>query len=242
MEKDGFFPVRRLSESPWLGAGVAVLAAAAALLVKVKSDGWVLPAVLILLAVGVAVLTVVGARAKQREADQEVLRNTSAALIGSSLPTVNQLGLDAFRVHAAGVDVPYVRRDRQGELRDRLVEGLPVLVVGHSMSGKTRMAVEVVRQLYGSCPVWIPERPNGVGELLAKGQPRNAVVWLDDLESFLTASKPCTAASIRMLRDAGCRVVATMIQPKTNARTLVLGLILSLAFFAVIFFVQTKVF
>ena len=38
------------------------------------------------------------------------------------------------------------------------------------------------------------------------------------------------------------RLDGTMIQPKTNARTLVLGLILSLAFFAVISFVLTKVF
>ena len=210
MKKDGFVPVRRLSESPWLGAGIAVLAAVAALLVKVKSDGWVLAVVLVLLAVGVAVLTVVGARAKQREADREVLRSASAALVGGSLPRLGQLDLDTFRVHTAGVDLPYVRRDRQGELRDRLEEGHPVLVVGHSMSGKTRMAVEVVQELYGSRPIWIPERPDGVGELLAKGHPRNAVVWLDDLESFLTASKPCTAASLRMLRDAGCRVVATI--------------------------------
>lgn len=93
MKKDGFLPVRRLSEWPWLGAGIAVLAAAAALLVKVKSDGWVVPVVLVLLAVGVVVLTVVGARAKQREADEELLRSTSAALVGDSLPTVNQLGL-----------------------------------------------------------------------------------------------------------------------------------------------------
>jgi len=211
VKKDGrFVPVRRLSESPWLGGGIALLATVAALLAKVNSDGWVLPVVLVLLAVGGVVLPVVGARAKQREANQEVLRNASAALIDGSLPTVNQVGLDAFRVHAAGVDLPYLRRDRQGELRDRLVEGLPVLVVGHSMSGKTRMAVEVVRELYGAWPVWIPERPDGVGELLAKGQPPNAVVWLDDLESFLTASKPCTAASLRTLRDADCRVVATI--------------------------------
>ena len=134
MEKGGFYPARRLSESPWLGAGIAVLAAAGALLAKVNSDGWVLPVVLALLAVGGVVLTVVGARAKQREANQEVLRNASAALIDGSLPTVNQVGLDDFRVHAAGVDLPYLRRDRQGELRNRLVEGLPVLVVGHSGS------------------------------------------------------------------------------------------------------------
>jgi len=82
VKKDGFVPVRRLSESPWLGAGIAVLAAAAGLLVKGKSDGWVLPVVLVLLAVGVAVLTVVGVRAKQREADQEVLRSASATLVG----------------------------------------------------------------------------------------------------------------------------------------------------------------
>jgi hypothetical protein len=129
MGKGGFYPVRRLSESPWLGAGIAGFAAAAALLAKVNSDGWVLPVVLALLAVGGVVLTVLGARAKQREANQEVLRNTSAALIDGSLPRVKQVGLDAFRVHAAGVDLPYLRRDRQGELRDRLVCEFPNYLV-----------------------------------------------------------------------------------------------------------------
>ena len=38
------------------------------------------------------------------------------------------------------------------------------------------------------------------------------------------------------------RLDGTMIQPKTNARTLVFGLILSLVFVLVIFFVLTKIF
>ena len=38
------------------------------------------------------------------------------------------------------------------------------------------------------------------------------------------------------------RLDGTMIQPKTNTRTLLLGLMLSLVLFAVIFFVLTQVF
>jgi hypothetical protein len=89
----------------------------------------------------------------------ETLNSASRALsVSGDLRTVAETGWDDFRVHRGGVELAYIKRDRQQDLHDRLVEGRP-LIVGHSMAGKTRLAYEVVRKLYGDGPVWIPERP-----------------------------------------------------------------------------------
>jgi tetratricopeptide (TPR) repeat protein len=126
------------------------------------------------------------------------------------LRTVDETSRDDFRVHRGSVELAYVERDRHQDLRDRLVEGRPVLVVGHSMAGKTRMAYEVVRELYGDWPCWIPERPDGLGLLLPSGIPQRAVVWLDDVESYLTAAQPLRLSWLTELERSGCRVVATI--------------------------------
>ena len=56
--------------------------------------------------------------------------------------------------------------------------------------------------------------------------------------STFNPAKPNDPASDRTM----WRLDGTMIQPKTNSRTLLLGLALSLVLFVLIFFVLTKVF
>ena len=64
------------------------------------------------------------------------------------LPRVRDVGLDQLRVHAARVQVPYIERDQQDKLEEAVGPGQAVLVVGHSMSGKTRLAAEVIKRKF----------------------------------------------------------------------------------------------
>src|SRR5664279_3270398 len=164
------------AESPGLAAAIAVLAALGGLLLKVKSDSWVLPVVLFVVAAVSGGLTFFAARASRQEKARQLVENTSELSRGGSLPVVSELMPDAFRVHAAGVDVAYIPRDRQAALRTALVGSQPVLLVGHSMSGKTRMAYEVVRELYPTWKVWFPTRPDGLTTLLKEGVPHGVLV------------------------------------------------------------------
>jgi tetratricopeptide (TPR) repeat protein len=143
----------------------------------------------------------------------------STLLIASSQPnlgaegrfrTVGETGWEEFRVQPAAVALGYIPRDVQRDLHDRLVEGRAVLIVGHSMAGKTRMASEVVRKLYRDWPVWIPERPDGLAQVMTSGVPQQTVVWLDDLEAFLTSEQQLRLSWLAQLENAGCRVVATI--------------------------------
>jgi tetratricopeptide (TPR) repeat protein len=151
-------------------------------------------------------------RAAAQDEQATVLSTSSQPDLGAEgrFRTVGETGWDEFRVQPAAVEVRYIPRDVQQELHDRLVEGRPVLVVGHSMAGKTRMAYEVVRELYYDWPVWIPERPDGLARLMTSGVPQQTVVWLDDLETFLTSDQQLRLSWLAQLESAGCRVVATI--------------------------------
>jgi hypothetical protein len=59
-------------------------------------------------------------------------------------PTVGETRLKQLGVHQALDQFPYLHRDKEDELVGKLAEGEPVLVLGRSMSGKTRLAAQMV--------------------------------------------------------------------------------------------------
>ena len=180
----------RRADSPWvLGAGL-FLAVVGVVVEKWDGPGWVLLGLSFLVAAGGVALEWRQRQALARDTRERMLDSASRALGETGdLRTVAETALDDFRVQPARVELAYVVRDRHQDLHDRLLkDSRPVLVVGHSMAGKTRMAYEVVRSLYAGWPVWIPERPDGLALLLPDGVPQRTVVWLDDLESYLTAA------------------------------------------------------
>src|SRR6266702_652044 len=56
---------------------------------------------------------------------------------------VRDVKLKDLGVHAALVQVPYIERDQQAELEAAIGPGQAALMVGPSMSGKTRLTAEV---------------------------------------------------------------------------------------------------
>lgn len=101
------------------------------------------------------------------------------------LPLVAEVNLEA-RAHQAVHPIPYVRRDKEEELQACLRRGDPVLLVGSSMVGKTRMAAAVVRSMFADRPVAIPDTNDALADLQAAGvRLRQVVVWLDDINNLL---------------------------------------------------------
>ena len=85
-----------------------------------------------------------------------------------------------LRVHAAQVQVPYVERDVQQQVAAALGWGRSVLLVGHSMAGKTRLAAQVMRQRFPDAPLLIPESGKALRELVGEGLDPAGVVrgWM----------------------------------------------------------------
>ena len=140
----------RRQASPWLAAAGIVLTALSFIADKWQGPSWVLFVLGLAAALG-GVLLENRARAAARVDDQrDLVDRSSRALVDGRFPLVAAVDLADYRVHRTTIELPYVARDRQSELRDRLVDGLPVLVIGHSLAGKTRMTVEVIRAQYGT--------------------------------------------------------------------------------------------
>ncbi len=106
--------------------------------------------------------------------------------------------------------VPRTREDFDSRLRAALQPGRLVLVVGPSKSGKTRTAFEAARQSWPQAHVLVPAS-TGLESLV--NHPRLAstadpmVVWLDDLERFLTGTHPLTLAMLAQLLSRPGRTV-----------------------------------
>jgi len=126
------------------------------------------------------------------------------------LPTVAEVALHTLGVHHAVIDVPYVARGaKEHQVGEQLRAGRPVLLVGSSMVGKTRLAATVVKRLYPERPILIPEPPAGLANLdKADMIPRGHVIWLDDLDRFLGGGE-LTAGLIQRLASSNS-VIATL--------------------------------
>ena len=126
------------------------------------------------------------------------------------LPLVRDVRLDQLRVHTARVQVPYIERDQQEKLEAAVEPGQAALVVGHSMSGKTRLASEVLKRKFADAPLIAADSDKALRELFDEGlNPAGIVVWLDDLERFL-GPDGLTVGLLNRLTTGGAIVVATI--------------------------------
>lgn len=102
----------------------------------------------------------------------------------------------------------YVERDVGPELRQALLEGGFVLIVGESTAGKTRLAYEVARLCFPRhafvCPL---TRPALAHALKVARRRRRTVLWLDNLENYLGADGVTASALTGLLQGRPGRVV-----------------------------------
>lgn len=146
---------------------------------------------------------------------QEIGRAARAGLQGTTgtggrkLPTAETARLEA-RVHPTVLPIPYIHRDEEGTIRDHLRARHPVLLIGSSMVGKTKMAARVIAEGFGSWPVVIPDSKTALAELDAKDATfQGSVIWLDDIDRLIGAGG-ITDGALRRLADAGNIIVGTI--------------------------------
>jgi tetratricopeptide (TPR) repeat protein len=146
-----------------------------------------------------------GKAAAQRVARQELQGTTDAG----DLPLVTDPGLEA-RVHRAVVALPYIRRDIEVQVRAHLEAGRPVLLVGSSMVGKTRMAATVIRDVFPIRKVVIPDSKDALASLNAADVVlRDTVIFLDDIQRLIGAGG-ITDGGLRRMAVQGNAIVGTI--------------------------------
>jgi hypothetical protein len=168
--------------------------------------GW-LPSAAAGLAAVVTGLVPLWQRGRERRAEAAAAARRS---VRAASKTVTELSLDDLRVHTAVVDIPYLSRPaKEREVGEHLRARRPVLIVGPSMVGKTRLAATSVGQVLLDTPLLLPDAPTALADLdKADIMPDRHVIWLDDLERFLI-SGGVTAGLIQRLRASNW-IVATL--------------------------------
>lgn len=120
--------------------------------------------------------------------------------------------LDSLRVHTSNRDITeFVPRDIQDQLIKHLNNGTPVLIEGPSMSGKTRLTIEVIRSQWPNRPHWFPPDEDSI-EIILKNQlqpKRGAIIILDDLDRFLSNQSLKLGQLNRWISNS-CIIIATM--------------------------------
>ena len=122
--------------------------------------------------------------------------------------------LNELRVHNSDRDISeFLPRDIQEELTQNIERCTPVLIVGPSMSGKTRLVVETVRKNYPSTPVWFPKGDDDIKRLVdaAQGPRRGSIIILDDVDRFLSNQTLSLGQLNAWIREP-CIVIATMMR------------------------------
>lgn len=141
---------------------VAVRCAVVLAVVAVVLARWAGPSSVLL---GLAAVSAVGGLLLTRLQAEAKRRDERSALLAASTRTLDESGgqervrdVDLLRlgVHRAHVELEYIRRDVEAELLTLINTGAPVLVVGHSMAGKTRMTAQVLRDHFGDRPILLP--------------------------------------------------------------------------------------
>ena len=121
---------------------------------------------------------------KWTDARGVVLAGRVVTVAGHSdrLPLVWEAESAQLRVRSAVVQVRYIERDVQQKVAEALGPGSAVLLVGHSMAGKTRLAAHVVGERFPQAPLLIPESGKALRDLVIDEglDVAGVVVWLDD--------------------------------------------------------------
>ena len=122
--------------------------------------------------------------------------------------------LNELRVHNSDRDdSEFLPRDAQKKLIQNIEDRTPTLIVGSSMSGKTRLVVETVRKNYPSTPVWFPKGDDDIQRLVdaAQSPRRESIIILDDIDRFLS-NQTLSLGQLNMWIRESCIVIATMMR------------------------------
>lgn len=158
---------------------------------------------------------------------------------GEELPMVTEL--DPYRLGATpshfgstdnyGERDPYVARTRDRDLATALTDAAErkslVLLVGPSKVGKTRTAFEAIRTYLPQAHLLFP-RPGVFDRLVVHPRLRDSndavVVWLDDLDRYLTHSNPLTPSLLsRLVNRSGTTIALATLRQEQRDRLQQIG-------------------
>ncbi len=205
-----------MARAPWLLVSAILAAGAWAVTQQLRLGvGWRGLAAAVAVAVPL-VVSELRERFKQDDEYTSTLRQSLRLYSRRGVPTVASVrDLTLLRVSPSREPKrgPYVPRDRDTELDRYLNERVFVLLIGDSKAGKSRMAAEAIRRNFPSRQLIFPEDADALSRLLdVRIDLRDSVIWLDDLQRYLTGGSLTRLLGLLEGDDApaGASIVATI--------------------------------
>src|SRR5262249_19195585 len=114
------------------------------------------------------------------------------------------------RVHRAVLALPYIHRDAEEKVAHLLSAGQPVLLVGSSMVGKTKLAATVIKGIFANRRAVIPDTREALASMdAADVSLQDGVIFLDDL-TRLIGGGGITDGSLQRLAAAKNVIIVTI--------------------------------
>ena len=109
-------------------------------------------------------------------------------------------------------DSEFLPRDVQKKLIQNIEDRTPTLIVGPSMSGKTRLVMETVCKNYPSMPVWIPKKGEDIRNVYDNNLlKRGSIIIFDNIDEFLSDQTLSFGQLDEWIRGS-CIIIATMMK------------------------------
>jgi tetratricopeptide (TPR) repeat protein len=192
--------------------GVVLAGGAAAVAKWPHAWWWLVVVIVIAAAVAPPALTVLSQVGQRRQEQGRAARAGLQGTIGTGgrkLATAAAANLEV-RVHRTVLPIPYIHRDEEEIIRAHLRGGRPVLLIGPSMVGKTKIAARIIAEEFGSWPVVIPDSMTALADLDAQDMTlQRSVIWLDDIDRLI-GKGGITDGALRRLAAAGNIIVSTI--------------------------------
>lgn len=147
----------------------------------------------------------------KRDKDRRTAESSESSEIYDSLVGKELKGLRVH--HSDHDDSEFLTRDAQKKLIQNIEDRTPTLIVGPSMSGKTRLVVETVRNNYPSAPVCFPKGCDDIQHLIDAPQSRRreSIIILDDVDRFIS-NQTLSLGQLNVWIRESCIVIATMMK------------------------------
>lgn len=164
----------------------ALILAVVGVIQKLFSDSVFLISASVVAAVGVGVTRLQQAAAK-RDAQTAEMRKALIGVTGKgSLPLAKAVSYEGLGVLNFTDEIPYQERTVERKAAEILNNRKPLLIVGPGLSGKSRLAAELMKRTYPERQVLIPLSATSFQDFLKSlSSADRFVVWLDDFDRYL---------------------------------------------------------
>ena len=172
---------RRVESRGLLVVG-GVLAVVGVVVAKWEGPSWILMLLAVLAAAAGVLLEYWTRRATEDDKVAATIANAAENASSGEFPYVRDVDRESFGVHRPAIKMDHLARDVEPQVREIVQSRRPLLLVGRSMTGKTHLTYQLLKDSYPDWRLCKPSRGEQAALFEDERSPSDVILWLDDLE------------------------------------------------------------